>query len=75
MKITKNDLCSFCREIRSPKNDGGFGPKIEEWLDSKGYNQPNGYITINPSILHFLEEGGACSNCINLFKTAIDSNY
>ena len=73
MKISKNDLCSKCRNIR-PKLNSANGPTLgdplEVLLESKGYDMPNGYMFINPAILTYLEEDGGCSSCISLLKRA-----
>ena len=72
-KISKNELCNNCRKIR-PKLNSPSGPKsgvpMEEFLDSKGYNMPNGYEIMNPTMLTHLEDNGGCPKCINLVRRA-----
>jgi len=47
MRITKDQLCSSCRNIRPIMNDGKpCEYSIEEMLNGKGYQHPVGYALI-----------------------------
>lgn len=70
-KIIKNDLCDQCRKIHFVANDGSLMYSLDEWLDSKGYNSPMGFVMGNHAALFQLQKNGGCSRCIALFQRAI----
>jgi len=75
MKISKNDLCDACRDIRPCTKEGSpSGLTVEELLDSQEYHKPGGYmyIMVNQGILSNLTKGGGCPDCINLLKRAVN---
>jgi ankyrin repeat protein len=76
MKISKHDLCSSCRKIRTVMGDGKpFKYLIEEILDGKRYNDSTAWYVIGHyMILTHLEQNGGCPSCINLLKSAIQSS-
>ena len=63
-RVSKYELCDSCRKIITP---AGF--TIEEFLEGKGYSDPNplAYLYGNTIILQLLQQRGGCSKCINLF--------
>jgi len=69
-KVEKDELCSSCLKVRPILNDESLGPSIEEWLDSKGYNNgnPASLLMMNLSAYTYLKMNGGCSKCINLFE-------
>ena len=64
MRISKYDLCYSCREIRMTPDI-----TIEDFLESKGYTHPVGYILMNRSVATFLEDDG-CQSCASLARRA-----
>jgi len=47
---------------------------VEDFLDSKGYNNPmGGFIIGNHAVLCYLEENGGCSTCVSLLRRATQS--
>ena len=70
VKITKDELCASCRQIRWRMNNGDLSPMtIEEFLDASFLNAtPEGQFLANRAVLVYLESDGGCARCINLFK-------
>jgi len=73
MKLSKNDLCSSCRQIRPrlySANGDTRGKPLETLFDGKGYNEPMVGL-VNKMILQYLEDDGGCSECINTLRRAL----
>jgi len=68
MKISKEQLCYDCRRIMMSDD-----LSVEQFLDSKGYNMPNGFIIGNYTVLPQLRQKGGCPTCIALFERATKS--
>ena len=70
-KITKSQLCYYCRMIHPIMGNGEpFDLSIENLLDGKGYNTGLGFHMLNLTILQYLQDNGGCPGCIALFKRA-----
>ena len=73
--ISKNDLCSACRQIRpfADSTDVSMRFTIEEFLGDEVYRQPNPFGNGNDMLLAYLRQHGGCPNCIKLAERATQS--
>jgi hypothetical protein len=66
MMISRNDLCSSCRQIRPRLDDGSLGPTIEEFIGYPMYSQA--WPMMNMAVLTYLQDNGGCYSCISVVK-------
>ena len=66
-KLSTSDFCKSCLKVGCT-NDRSM--TVEEILNSVGYSNPVGALSLNYTIQYGLEENGGCSSCINMVKRA-----
>jgi hypothetical protein len=51
-------------------SDGSTPTSVKEFLESVGYQKPEGPAFMNFALLFYLEENGGCASCISKVKSA-----
>jgi hypothetical protein len=69
-RISTSDLCASCLSIRPKMSDGSSPTSVKEFLESVGYQKPEGPAFMNSIVLSWLEDNGGCTSCISKVKSA-----